>query len=98
MNNKIYVSGKITGLQPIEAKRLFKKGAEEAAKYAKEVVNIYEAVPYNPDTTWQEYMVKDIEILLSCDSIYMLNNWQTSKGARIEHAIASILGINIIYQ
>ncbi len=36
-------------------------------------------------------------VLTDAEAIFMLENWQTSKGARIEHAIARELGIPVFY-
>ena len=43
-------------------------------------------------------MEKDLSALLRCDGIYMLDNWGSSKGARIERAVAMELGLSIVYQ
>ncbi|WP_448826943.1 DUF4406 domain-containing protein [Capnocytophaga bilenii] len=43
-------------------------------------------------------MVKDIVDLLQCKAIYMLQGWQESKGARIEHYIATEIGMPIMYE
>ena len=42
--------------------------------------------------------LKDIADLLHCNAIYMLQGWQESKGARIEHYIATELGLHIMYE
>ena len=90
LKNKTYISGKITGLS--------KKGSDEASLFSKEVINIYEVVPYDKSKSWKDYMIEDMNYLLDCDAIYMLSNWGDSKGARIERAIAIELGIEVIYQ
>lgn len=36
--------------------------------------------------------------LLKCEYIFMLNDWQQSRGARIEHRIAKLFHKQIIYQ
>lgn len=41
-------------------------------------------------------MKEDIRALLECDNIYMLDKWETSKGAVIEHAVALSCGIKIL--
>ena len=46
----------------------------------------------------RKVMRRDINDLLSCDGVYMLFDWHTSEGARIEHALASMLGLYIMYQ
>lgn len=45
-----------------------------------------------------EHMGKDIEMLLECDGILMLDNWKQSKGADIERAIAKKLDMVILYE
>ncbi len=95
MNQKsIYISGKITGLSKTEA---FELQPLELNEYDI-VVNPMKLVPYNPDLTWHDYMVKDIEALLKCDAIYMLKNWGDSRGARIEYVIAKEMGLKIYFQ
>ena len=43
-------------------------------------------------------MQRDIEELLKCDAIFMLMGWEKSEGSRIEHALATMVGIPIHYQ
>ena len=47
---------------------------------------------------WNECMSVCFAELLTCDAIYMLNNWRQSKGARVELAVATELGMEIIIQ
>jgi len=39
----------------------------------------------------------DIDIIARCDAVYMMPNWQKSKGARIEQAFATSMGLPIYY-
>jgi len=41
---------------------------------------------------------RDVEAVIGCDAVYMLNGWETSKGARAERAIALWLGLVVMYQ
>ena len=41
---------------------------------------------------------RDIDAIKSCQSIYMLDGWQRSSGARAEHALAEWLGLNVLYE
>ena len=50
------------------------------------------------DTTYDEYMDMSFVILDMCDSIYMLDGWEKSKGAKMEYERALKNGLNIIYQ
>lgn len=93
---RIYISGQITNLPTETAKAKFRaarhelkmRGFEPVDPLADEVEGL----------TWAEYMAADIILLDACDAIYMLNNWQESDGARIEHFIAQIRGKKIYYQ
>lgn len=39
---------------------------------------------------------RDIDALFACDAIAMLPGWEGSKGARVEHALAVYLGLEIL--
>ena len=43
-------------------------------------------------------MAKDIINLIDCEGIYMLQGWEDSQGARIEHAVAKELGKAVFYE
>ena len=94
---KIYISGKITGLPFPEVVAKFQS--------AEELLDELDLVPVNPlkngltkNHAWVEHMVRDIEMLLACDAIYMLDNWVDSKGARIEKNIADEVGMDIWFE
>ncbi len=95
---KIYISGKITGLDIAIAAMLFGAAHEELEKKNYHPVNPMKEVPYNKDWTWHQYMLADIALIFDCTHMYMLSNWKESKGARMEHAIAKELEMEIIYQ
>lgn len=92
---KVYISGMVTSLPIEEARENFSQAQETLEKYGFEVVN-----PLNnglsPDDPWLAHMKVDIKLLMDCDAIYMLNNWEDSRGAKIEHDLAVSLGYNII--
>ena len=46
--------------------------------------------------TYRNAMVKDILGLVECDHICMLDGWEKSKGASLEHHIATVLDITVI--
>lgn len=47
--------------------------------------------------TWRDYMCKSIAQLIVCDTIAFLPGWSASRGARIEHALATDLGLHVTY-
>ena len=48
-----------------------------------------------PDSTW---LNGDLEIIRRCDAIFMLSNWQDSKGARMELEEALKIGLEIYWE
>jgi hypothetical protein len=105
---KIYLSGQISNIPIEEARKLF----EEAKNYLKEKEDllknyfkceeliIINPLDYNQDKTdwsWWDYMSSCIKMMEDVNVICMLSNWKNSDGAKIEHFIAQIKNIKIIY-
>ena len=94
---KIYISGKITGLDYADVEAKFQDAQDLLSDIGFEVVN-----PLNNGLTkehsWEQHMVKDFELLLPCDAIYMMDNWQDSIGARIEHRTAFEMNKDIWFE
>lgn len=92
---KVYISGKITGMDLNEAEAMFLEAEVKLRKLGFIPVN-----PLNNNipiwSTWREHMRKDIQMLMSCDAIYSLPNWEESKGAILERHIAEQLGFTVI--
>src|SRR5690554_4752341 len=95
---KIYISGKISGLQPHEAHENFRHAEQALRAEGHETVNPLTKPGFDPDWTWEQHMIEDIQLLLECDQVFMLENWTQSKGAQIEKQIAEIVGIPVIFQ
>lgn len=94
---KVYISGKITGLDPEIVRRNFDLSIESVKNLGFEPVSPYLKNGIPDDAVWQKHMVKDIELLFSCDAIYMQKNWRDSIGSRIEHYIAIETGMHVFY-
>jgi len=94
--DKIYLSGRITGIEK-EAPALFKAAEEEVKALGYEPVNPFTISP-EEGKTWVEYMRDDIKALCDCKAIYLLSNWEDSKGAKAELTVANILGLTVHYQ
>lgn len=97
LNMKVYISGKITGLPFEEVEDNFYHAQNRLEEEGFEVVNPLEnGLPREAE--WHEHVKADIRLLLECDTIYLLENWKESKGARIERDIAVALGYDIVEQ
>lgn len=91
----IYISGGITGVKDYMEK--FSK-AEEMLSENYAVVNPARLNASHKDKAWAWYMRRCLKWLCDCDTIYMLNGWEKSKGAMMEYSIAKELGLQIIYE
>lgn len=51
---------------------------------------------------WKEeyrnlFLREDVSLMVCCDAVVMLPNWKKSKGAKLEHKIAKLMGMEIFY-
>lgn len=94
---RIYISGKISGLDPAEARAKFYAAERAIESFGYVAVNPMKLVE-DCGQSWADFMLADINLLFNCDAIYLLENWRESRGARIEFAIAAELGLQILFQ
>lgn len=89
---RLYLAGPMTGL-PDRNFPAFHAEAARLRELGHDVVNPAEIYAANPGADWAACMKADIPQLLTCDGIALLRNWDKSKGARLEHHIATELGM-----
>lgn len=89
MRNKVFISGKVTGLDIDEAYKNFEEAEETLLKWGYEVVNPIKLC--NADWSWIRCMIVCLWHLTWCEKIYLLDNWHESRGARIEYKWAKLL-------
>lgn len=95
MNNKLYISGRITGIKYPTAVRNFAHAQRYWERKGYKVVN-----PINlckQGWNWYICMAICLYHLLWCKYVYMLPNYKRSRGAMIEYKVAKKLG-KIIYK
>ena len=92
---KVYISGPITGLEEKVYKNNFNSTELYLTGLGYDVVN---PVSYTEDPSWkwEDYMKRDIKLLVGCDYIYFLEGWQASDGASLEYVIAKNVGIKTL--
>jgi hypothetical protein len=88
-----YISGPMTGM-PNSNYDAFCEAEERWCDYGYDVHNPARE-ERNKNQPWEVCMRNDLEALLKCDTMVMLNGWKRSKGARLEHAIAHRLNMVI---
>lgn len=94
MSQKIYIAGKVTGLDTSICKANFGKPTEYLRSKGFEVINPVELIE-DPKTEWNTAMKKCIAELVHCDAVLLLDNWKESEGATFENHIAQRLDIKV---
>lgn len=94
---KVFISGPITGTTDYEER------FEVAEKMLKEdgqtVINPVKLTKHLPEgTPWETYMRITLAALETCEAVYMLEGWNDSKGACVEHTWAVMTDKIIFYQ
>lgn len=88
---KLYLAGPMTGIKDLNFPAFHAEAARLRA-LGHEVINPAE-INSDPNAKWLDCMRADIQQLVTCDSVAMLDGWTASKGARLEHHIALELGL-----
>jgi hypothetical protein len=96
----VYIAGPITGISDFKAR--FEQAKVEVAQLGYEPVSPCDIAKDFLDDgrpeVWLACMKLDIPALLNCHGIYLLRNWENSRGARLEKLIADGLDMIILYQ
>ena len=89
---KVYISGPMTG-KPDYNRAAFYLAAERLKRQGH--------IPKH--TAWMvdgldraDYMRNSIQLMLTCEAIYLLSGWENSLGAKVEKSIADVCGLQII--
>ena len=91
--SKIYIAGKISGLE--NYREVFEKAEDKLLTEGNEVMN---PAVLGEGFDYKAYMPICLAMLEACDTVFMLKNWEDSKGAKVEHEYAKIQGKKIVYQ
>jgi hypothetical protein len=94
---RIYVAGPMTGLPELN----FPAFRAEAARLRAEGWEVISPVEINHGLEhegWNACMRRDLAALATCDAIQMLPGWHASKGATLEHHVATQLGLAVYPQ
>lgn len=94
---KAYISGQISGLPYDEVVAKFATAEAKLQAQGYETVNpLNNGIPIN--APWEIHVAMDVVLLMGCDTIYLLPDWQQSKGATLEKSFAELTGKTMIYE
>lgn len=100
-NKRIYISGKMRGLERLKMEGGFKRAFNElVVKYGCHPDNIISPVILDrmfPCFEEEEFLELDLFLIrkMKVEAIYLMSNWPTSEGAKKEKALAEELGLEI---
>ena len=102
---KVYISGKISGLDFEEACRRFGEAEKHLQKLGYRTSNptkmtlcVFLAARCGNWGYRACVVLQLIWICMTCQCIYLLDGWHTSDGARAERAVARVMGITALYE
>ena len=93
---KINIAGKVSGLPIHKVTFKFGKAQRQLEKLSYDAVNPLEVVN-DWNATWQEAMSKCVNALVECDALFLLPDYEDSKGAQYELECAKELNLDIYY-
>ena len=100
--DKIYISGKISGLDFDEACRRFEEAEKHLQKLGYRTSNPTKMTLCVWLAQHGHYRLclwlQLLWMSATCQCIYLLDGWHTSDGARAERAVARVMGITAIYE
>lgn len=101
LKSPVYISGPITGI-PGGNKEGFKDAEAYLTELGYECVNPrHLEIPFclkvrpNQELLWAWMMKRSLFEMMECNSVVLLEGWEGSKGATIEHQLAVILGMPV---
>lgn len=92
----IYISGAITSIGVERATKIFNAKEDELKLMGYEVINPCRTNATLPKLDHDGYMVTSIAMLSLCDTVYLLNGWENSDGAKEELLYALQHGYTIM--
>lgn len=94
---RVYISGAISGHDIEERRNCFKNIETTLRKAGYDVVNPMEnGLP--TDSCTHAHMKRDFELLLTCDCIYMMEEWTHSAGCKVEFDVATAIGLKVKFE
>ena len=98
---KLYLSGPIKGLDRADYMKRFDKAEEwvrvwcaHQGEFDYEIVN--PARLPQVQSSWADYLIRDLMLLKECHLLVMLPDWQMSFGCAVENQFAKGMQMNII--
>jgi hypothetical protein len=93
---KVYIAGRVTGLTREQASRNFSRGEALMRSNNHDPINPLAFVPEGSSP--KEAMKTLLPLMLECEAILLLEDWEFSEGAMIESALANYSKMTILLE
>lgn len=93
-NMTVYVSGPMTGI-PEHNYPAFETARKQLVNDGFTVLCPAEAGQVD-GWTWEQYLTRDLRMVLDADALVTLPGWENSRGAKLEIYVASTLGKRVV--
>ena len=93
--SRVYISGPISHYDLKERQETFAKAEHLLRKQGYLPINPFKN-GISQAADWHLHMRKDFTMLLTCQYIYFLPEWEKSKGCRLELDVAVSSGLNVL--
>jgi len=96
MIGPVYISGPMAGYPEHNYPAFHAAAADLESRGSFLVVN--PATLHGPgEHTREDCLRRDIAALCRCSTIYMLDGWSKSEGAKLEYAVAKAIGCDVVF-
>ena len=93
-DKKVYLSGPITGVKNYKGLFIFTNKLVRMC----DASQVFDPASQVPDSlNYEEAMKRCIRALTDHDTIVMLPDWNVSQGSKIEHEVARVCGMSVVY-
>jgi len=93
----IYIAGPMSGRIGAN-EEVFWAAEKELRNNGWRVINPRNNFLGHIDLPREHYMRIDLTHVLQADAVYMLRGWETSRGAKLELAVARQLGLDVLFE
>ena len=100
-SGRVFISGKMRGLDERDWRKKFNDAERDlilAGWHPENVINPAKLSLIYPNLSRAAYMQIDLKLLEECGTIYLLDNWKESQGAKMEWDKAQLLNLTIIFE
>lgn len=100
-SGRVFISGKMRGMEEREWRKRFERAELDlilSGWHPENVVNPAKLSLIYPNLSRAAYMQIDLKLLEECGTIYLLDNWKESQGAKMEMDKAQQLNLTILFE